>query len=577
MFHFTKAVRRPQSVTAKNNLFKMESKHHTFLEKAQTSLQTILNERKSILRPDITKEAVKEALDRLIYIWKDLQVETFETKDFEQALECQKIFLTLSLVYLVEYPWDISKEIEEDTTGKNESSHISEFFEVELDRLCTILESIQSDPNINVIKSISLTRRLKQQILIISLIQHSHSNSISPRFEQVVCSISREDLYSALTKIVPRAYNYNLYMKYYHLFLQTFVMSLSAPKLKSAMVSALSCVEKQFPQFKLSFEKRHRTVMKGLGMETFSLEDCCDRIETRAGVLANEGPLDASQKMVNLWLLLDVSRFLTFDDNLMAIYVFSSDLPVFHEQLMRIFYVINRIDETVREVGYLAYATSKFITRYKLVYTEMHSLFKKLVRALGKNYEIYELESDSQSGAIRFKPEPSALISSKLNELCIHFSCPLACLDSIIRLSLEQSDIPILFGDEEEKFVFTAQVQSLLVLHDFIAGDREKFAEFMVELYPCLDRHFSRFHMSKSKLNDSQGPNTALPPSYHLFATSKPPTYANIDIPVMSPPITDEVYEEPHCALIICKWLAPISGFIFVLLTLLAISLYLFN
>ena len=624
----------------------METSLPTFLQEAQETFEHILNERKAILRSEIKKDTVKEALERLFFRWKGLEVETLESRDYESVLEAQKIVLNLSLIYnslLYEHEsnqeaadaqeiavgdsqvaaateYDAVAEVivtEEDAiivsatdnittttttttnttnttdntdntnnivnttttnyivttsaTDNQENLDISVII-LELERLINLFDKGPADDS-EMIKSITLSRRLKLQIILLSFVCQSLTGEVPPKFEQMAVTFSREDIFAAFYKILPRAFNYNFYMKYYASFLETFVMSTKNGKLKHLMHSVLECFSKQFPQFPLSFEERHVTVMKKLGMESFNLEDCCDRIETRASVMSFESPIEMALKMLHLWLLIDSSEFLTFDDNFMAIYVFSSDLPVYHEQIMRIFYVLNRIDENVREIGYLAYSTPKFVSYYKTVYTEMHSLFSKLIRALSKNYEIYEMESDPISGAIKRKTKASAFIAAKLKELAIYLTCPMACLDSVLRLSLEISDIPILFGNEEEKFIFTTQVQSILVLHDFVASDREKFAEYTVELYPCLDRHFSRFH--KSKKMESQGPNTALPPSYHLFA-SKPPTYENINEP--SPNLDLEMQAnaevEDDCCTSCCKTILPAILFMSIILITIVYALY---
>ena len=613
----------------------METSLPTFLQEAQESFERILNERKAILRSEIKKNTVKEALERLLFRWKGLEVETLESRDYESVLEAQKIVLNLFLIYnSLSYEQESIQETDDaqgsatgdsqvaivhddavtEVTVTEEDSIIDDILAatdniittatinttiiettttddivtgtasdnrenldisviiLELERLINIFDKGPEDDS-DMIKSITLSRRLKLQIILLSFVCQSLTGEVPPKFEQMAVTFSREDIFSAFNKILPRAFNYNFYMKYYASFLETFVMSTKNVKLKHLVISVLECFNKQFPQFKLSFDERHGIVMKKLGMESFNLEDCCDRIETRASVMSFESPIEMALKMLHLWLLIDSSEFLTFDDNFMAIYVFSSDLPVYHEQIMRIFYVLNRIDENVREIGYLAYSTPKFVSYYKTVYTEMHSLFSKLIRALSKNYEIYEMESDPISGAIKRKTKASAFIAAKLKELAIYLTCPMANLDSILRLSLEISDIPILFGNEEEKFIFTTQVQSILVLHDFVASDREKFAEYTVELYPCLDRHFSRFH--KSKKMESQGPNTALPPSYHLFA-SKPPTYENINEP--SPNLDLEMQAdtevEDDCCTYCCKTILPAILFMSIILITIVYALY---
>lgn len=366
-------------------------------------------------------------------------------------------------------------------------------------------------------------------------------------------------------------------MKYYQPFLETFLMKIADVKLRNLMISGFESFAKQFPQYPLSFEERHQIVMKKLGMESFNLEDCCDRIETRASVMSLEAPIEMAQKMRDIWLLLEASKFLVFDDNCMVIYVFSSELPVFHEQIMRIFYIINRIDEAVREVGYPSYCTPKFVSFYRTVYTEMHKWFVRLVRGLSRNYEVYELESDKTTGAIQRKELLTPFMLAKLKELCIFMTCPLANLDSTIRFCIEVTDLPILFGEEEERFIFTTPTQNILILHDFVASDRERFAQHTVELYPCLDRHFSRFH--KSKKTDSQGPNLSLPPSYHLFEKSaKPPQYEyyqsenNSEDQDLEAQMDNRVDVETDCCSSCCRNVLPGMLFMFICIILIVVT-----
>ena len=536
---------------------------NTFLQASQDTLHSILNERKSILHTDVKKGTAREALTKVLSYWKDdFRPETLESKEYEEALEAQKNVLSLSLIYkslaedheasvvavgeetqiydqdsvehgMTEDQDSVENEncppeiVPERTAGKSLELNLQQL-STAFKRICDRIEK-GPDNETNMVKSITIARRTKTQLIIVTLILTALNSEIPSNFERICANFfSKEELYSSFLKVLPKAYNYNLFMKYYQPFLQSLFTnsSITDIRLRNDLISSIETVVlKQFPQYPLSFDERHEIVMKRLGMESFSLEDCCDRIETRASVMSLEAPIEMAQKMRDIWLLLEASKFLNFDDNCMTIYVFSSELPVFHEQIMRIFYVINRIDEAVREVGYASYATPKFVSFYTTIYTEMHSWFVSLVRALSRSYVIYELESDKITGAIRRKEEMTPFIAAKLKELCIFMTCPLASLDSTLRLSIEVEDIPILFGDEEERFIFTAPAQNILVLHDFVASDREQFAKHTVELYPCLDRHFSRFH--KSKKGDSRGPNDlSLPPSYHLFAkSSKPPEY----------------------------------------------------
>ena len=69
-----------------------------YKRKAQESFELILNERKAILRTEIKKNTVKAALDRLLFRWKGLEVESLESREYETVLEAQKIKLSLSLL-----------------------------------------------------------------------------------------------------------------------------------------------------------------------------------------------------------------------------------------------------------------------------------------------------------------------------------------------------------------------------------------------------------------------------------------------------------------------------------------------
>lgn len=491
----------------------------TFCQAAKEVLAGVLNERKASLPNEVCKSTVKRGLEELMPYWNDFSADNFESTDYESVLEAERIFLTLTLIY---------KGLFDDTVGAVEKAVDISVLDNLLKSFWKFLESAQSQNRTDMIKTIKSTRRIKFQVIMLTLIcfsmnredgVHVDNESGLGRF------LSKEDIYTAFLKIVPKPYNYNLYMNYYQPFLQYFWTSIQDTKLRNTMMSALETVGKSFPESTvLPFEERYGIVLKKLGWESNNLEDCCSRIETSAYALASESPIEMSLKMHNLWLLLEASKFLSFDDNCMAIYVFSSELPVFHTQIMRIFYILNRIDESVRDIGYLSYSTPVFLNHYIGVYTELHTWFARLIRGLSKNYEIYEVECDKLNGAIRRKAEGRPLISAELKELSIYMTCPLATLDSILRMSFELTDVPLLLDEEQEKFIFTTPPSNLLSLHDFIASDREKFATHTVELYPCLDRHFQRFH--KSKKSDQQGINTALPPSYHLFAkTIHPPEY----------------------------------------------------
>lgn len=574
----------------------------TFFQVSQEILSTkILNERKAILLVDVKKATVREALKGLTEFWKALKVEDLESREYEGILEGQKNFLTLSLIYQslaeedevnedtgdegLEVLEDLEVEVEVDTQQEQAKEQTEEdtsidtsLIEEAFERYCKFLEK-DSMHETDTVKSITLSRLIKSQLILVSLILGAlkpSESSFQGKFEGICAeAFSKEEIFASFYKILPKPFYYNLYMKYYQPFLQTFTMKISDMRLRNFMISSLEAFSKRFPEFPLRFEERQEIVMRRLGMESFNLEDCCDRIETRASVMALEAPIEMAQKMRDIWLLLEASKFLVFDDNCMTVYVFSAELPVFHEQIMRIFFVLNRLDETVREVGYISYCTPKFVSHFTTVYTEMHSWFVRLVQALSRNYEIYELESDKVTGRIRRKSEMTPFIAAKLKELSIFMTCPLASLDSTMRLSMEINNLPILFGDEEERFLFTTPIQNILVLHDFVANDRESFAKHTVELYPCLDRHFSRFHGSKKTY--SQGPNLALPPSYHLFAKSaKPPKYEYYESNQedLEAQMNDLVDVDEDCCGFCCKNILPGIIFVFALIGLFVLAYY---
>lgn len=558
----------------------------TFLDTSKEVLARILDERKAFLHQNVTKRTVKKALEELLAYWKDLSVDLVESSDYETILEAEKIFLTLTLIYkgllndeevveveeitenasatepaveTVSEPVietavesvNLEQSLENDAASDpvdhepllvSSDTHVTEpepmesvsleegihVLESLLISFCSLLETSQTQKQVDMVKFVKTSRKIKVQVLLLSMICYSLNREEGVHMDFESCStsfFSKEDIYSAFIKIIPKPYNYNLYRNYYNPFLQYFGTSIKNTKAKNTIISVLNTVDKIFPETALMpFDERRGIVMKKLNLETQSFENCCESIETSAYVLSSESPIEVSQKMLNLWLLIDATKFLSFDDICMTIYVYSAELPVIHTQIMRIFYILNRIDETVRDIGYLSYSTPRFVKDYITVYTEMHAWFASLLHGLSRNYSICELECDKVTGAVSLKANGRPQIAAELRELSIQMTCPLATLDSTLRLSFERTDLPLLFDEEQERFIFTTPPSSLLSLHNFIASDREKFATHTVELYPCLDRHFHRFH--KSKKSESQGINTALPPSYHLFAkTVQPPEY----------------------------------------------------
>lgn len=550
-----------------------ESKISIILNESENVLHAHLNERKAlvVLTEDSEgSESLDFAFTRLLALFVeeveklfpcDHKLQNFNLTDFEAILNSSNTLLFLSIILSSKDKNEI-----EDEEEKMADTHTSSLgFAKILETLCNgLLEDNTSRMrSYDVIKHISILRQIKTLLFAFSLLHFSVSDTVPVGFEVVFSQLSIDnELHGILHKIAPKAFQYHIYTSLYRPFIAKFCDTCSDTKVKSDILSALNRLNGLFPSVP-DFDSRYERVMRHLGWETWNLEDCCDRIETRTSVLMTESPLEMLVKMTDIWLLLDASKFVTFDNENLQVFCFSLELPVFHEQIMRIFFIINRIDETVRDIGYSAYATGEFKEIYAGLYKDMHSVFMQLVTSLIRNYDIVELECDQATGCITRMASSTVFISSKLKELAIYMTCPLACLDSILRLSLDYTEIPFLFNETSERFVFTCPVQSLLILHDFVANDRVSFAEHMVELYPCLDRHFSRFH--KSKKLQSGALNTALPPSYHLFV-SKPPTYDAInDVPEIENLNFDN---DNECCSVFCSKAGPALFFSFVCLVI---------
>ena len=68
--------------------------------------------------------------------------------------------------------------------------------------------------------------------------------------------------------------------------------------------------------------------------------------------------------------------------------------------------------------------------------------------------------------------------------------------------------MPKLFDEEQKRFIFNTPQFKFFTLYDFIASDREKFATRIVELYPCLDKHFHFHRLNRSNKASTQSINT---------------------------------------------------------------------
>lgn len=552
----------------------------SWYEEYQTISKALFNERKAILFPNLTVEDLEtrihklldlhtEHLDELFQLDTQTGALTFDSSASDKFFEIQKFILSLQLMKIdasaepshssdslsptspsaeqdtalpreesiVDFISDDDDDIlvvKDETTSKiireqEQEQAFNTHLIPDLDRVIPLLIKALTTDQISsssVVSTIQAIKNVKIHIFLLSMLRFSFSGDIPDGFESFSRSLTREELFMILNKIVPKAYDCNFHKIYFSPFLTRFFESFQSSQYRDTFKSVLETVERRFSPFLDTYATRHKKLIHDFGWATWNLEDCCDRVETRAGVLLAESPIENCEKMLQLWYLLDASRFVTIDNISLTVHCFSADLPVYYEQLMRIFFILNRIDESIGDIGYDAYATPEFVSIYVCIYVELHSLFNDLVNALYKNYEVQELVLDSDSGRVSKLPFDSSTVI-KLRELSIYMTLPLGLLDSNLRFSLAENDLPALFNDETERFLFTVPIINRLQLHEFVSNDRQKFAEHVVDFYPCLDRHFSQYH--KSKKTSSQSFNTTLPPSYFLFA-KLPPTYVNINV-----------------------------------------------
>lgn len=288
------------------------------------------------------------------------------------------------------------------------------------------------------------------------------------------------------------------------------------------------------PERRDLFLYRHDKVLHQLGWRHKTLEQCCEEIPIRAS-LSEDSPFELLERVENLWHLLDTARVFSIDDAFLTIYVFADEINVYYEQLMRLFYLLNRIREIMDsgdtwEAILASGHYGQFLKSYAHIYTEMHQRFEHLCRILDSHSTIVKLTVDEETGAVT-ESQPAAAepeITAKLQDLCLYMTCPLALMDTRLRLYFQYEQAPSLFNGQSNLFIFTLSMKRTLPQLDFIAADREYFAEHIADMYTCLDRHFCQFHPLKKDLMRYE--DDTLPPAYSNFAKT-PPLYTTLYIP----------------------------------------------
>ncbi len=523
-----------------------------------TQLQRLVSgvfiEQKAVLAPGITSNELRRRIEQVVFLLQQHECNLFSVQEdstlvlqprvFEAFLEAENQLLIMSL--FLQYNTDSpdsetpSSDVESNAIGGFEIVKDCIYVKVIEDWLVKMAAALSGGKiscagTSGVMSQITGTKHVKTQIFLLALIlfvsRHGKVDCVS--IDTIIKGFSREELFVVLGKVLPRCYDANLYFAYFKPLLADFIaqsLTCDQERLKLLMVT----LEKRYdePMKTGIFPLRFNMVIEELGWARNSLDWCGEQIPTRA-TLSDDSPFELIERIVKLWYLLDTSRVFTVDDFSLQIYVFSDDVMVYYQHLMRLFFILNRMreisdSEEVWESVLSSSDYSQFLDSLVLVYTEMHSRFTHLCRVLNRSYEIIEIESDPETGAVERKHSLDPEIGAKLRELCLYMTCPLAAMDVRLRLKIYYEMAPILFDEETERFIFSLPLKRILPALNFLSHDREYFAEHIADMYSCLDRHFCQFHpLKKSQIRYD---DHALPPAYSNFAKT-PPMYTALNIP----------------------------------------------
>lgn len=519
-----------------------------FKQSIKTAVTGVFNEQKAVLEAGIDSKELASRVETILQLLRENQslyftiegegTVTFQPRSLEAFLDAELDLLTMAL-FLKDMP---NGSDTESVTSSVETAAINGFEVIKngidvsllkewISILTTALKSnsIACSNAATVLGQITGSKHAKVQLLLLALLVFT-LNEVQTgdmNMNSLVEMYSREELFVVLGKILPRSYNANLYFIYVKPMLQDFLTKCISSSRESVQL-LLATTEKRYaePMKSNLFLTRYTSVLYDLNWATKSLESACEEIPIRA-TLSDDSPFELMERVVKLWYLLDTARIISIDDFALQIFVFSDDLIVYYTNLMRMFFILNRMREILDTdeiwdsvLGSENY--SQFLESMVLVYTEMHSRFTHLCRVLNRNYEIIEITSNVETGLVDKKSSSDPEILQKLREVCLNMTCPLALMDYRLRLKIYYDLAPVLFDEETERFIFSLPLRRVLPSLDFLSSDREYFAEHIADMYSCLDRHFCQFHpLKKSQIRYD---DHALPPAYSNFAKT-PPTY----------------------------------------------------
>ena len=524
-----------------------------FGSQLQRVVSGVFIEQKAVLAPGITSKELRKRIEQVLELLRAHEGSLFtvqetglvlQPRSFEAFLEAEHQLLIMCL--FLQYASDTK---ESDSANSDvESTSIGDFEVVKdcvnvkiIEEWITKMAAALNESKVScagtsgVMSQITGTKHVKVQIFLLALVLFvsGHGRVDCANVGDIIRSYSREELFVVLGKVLPRCYDANLYFAYFKPLMTDFIAQILTSD-QERLKLLLSTLEKRYdePMKTNTFPVRFSSILFELGWSQNSLDWCCEQIPTRA-TLSDDSPFELIERILKLWYLLDTSRVFTIDDFSLQIYVFSDDVMVYYQHLMRLFFILNRMreindSEEVWESVLSSQDYSQFLDSFVLVYTEMHARFTHLCRVLNRNYEIIEIESDSETGAVERKTSLDPEIGAKLRELCLYMTCPLAAMDVRLRLKIYYEMAPVLFDEETERFIFSLPLKRILPALDFLSSDREYFAEHIADMYSCLDRHFCQFHpLKKSQIRYD---DHALPPAYSNFAKT-PPMYTALHIP----------------------------------------------
>lgn len=281
--------------------------------------------------------------------------------------------------------------------------------------------------------------------------------------ETWIASFAEVDFDCMLNDVLPPTYKANLFLAYIEPSLSRFVgahLTNRADKVRHH----LSIIRQRYhqPMKAEAFLPRHLTVLDKHGWRHRSLEQCCEEVPIEV-TLPTDLPFELVERVKRIWHLLDTSHVFAVRIHYGTIFVIEGEIDLYYKQLMRLFYILNRIRELLASksvsdpIGTRGH-NGQLLETFVQLYTEMHDRFSGLCRVLDRYRSIVRLHYDSHTGLIAEvgdagKDDPE--IVAKLRDLCLNMTCPLAIMDTCLQLYMHHDKAPSLFNRTTNQFLLS--------------------------------------------------------------------------------------------------------------------------